>query len=142
MLKIGFEKGHSFRLKKAPEAEIVLPALAGLDLSGACQGELKGFDSEKDVEIHVSGSSKLDGSLGAGKAKLDVDGASSISLTGRCAISRAFGVRFQSPRLPEFLLKQCKLDLDGASTVEITIRVDLAHSSPRYPDRAPSKEPC
>ena len=51
----------------------MLPVLAGLELSGACQGELKGFDSEKDVNIHVSGSSKLNGSLGTGKAILGVE---------------------------------------------------------------------
>ena len=38
VLKIGIEKGHSFRLKKPLEAEIVLPALEGLELSGACEG--------------------------------------------------------------------------------------------------------
>ncbi len=34
-LKLGFEKGHNFQLKKSPEAQIVLPILSGIDLSGA-----------------------------------------------------------------------------------------------------------
>jgi eukaryotic-like serine/threonine-protein kinase len=122
LLKIGLEPGHSFRLKKPLEAEIVLPALEGLELSGACQGELKGFDSEKDVEIHVSGSSKLKGSLDTGKAKLGVHGASSISLTGS-AQSAQLSVHGSSHlMLPEFLMKQGDLKLDGASTAEITLR--------------------
>jgi hypothetical protein len=37
--------------------EIVLPALAGLDLSEATKAHLEGFDAEKEVAVHVSGAS-------------------------------------------------------------------------------------
>jgi hypothetical protein len=122
VLMIGLERGHSFRLKKPLEAEIVLPALAGVDLSGACQGELKGFESEKDVNIHVSGSSKLKGSLGAGKAELGAEGASSISLTGSAQRAQLSAHGSSHLTLPEFLIKQGGLKLDGASNADITVR--------------------
>src|SRR5262249_45980035 len=122
VLKIGLEKDHSFQLKKPLEAEIVLPELSGLGLSGACQGELKGFDSEKDVAISISGSSKLKGSLGTAKAKLGVSGASSISLTGAANVAQLAASGSSHLTLPEFVVKQGALDVSGASTAEITVR--------------------
>jgi hypothetical protein len=122
LLKIGRENGHSFQLKKPLEAEIVLPTIEGLELSGASQGELKGFDFEKDVAIHVSGSSKLMGSLGTGKAEFDVDGASSLSLAGSAQSAQLSAHGSSHLMLPEFLVKQCELDLGGASTAEINVR--------------------
>ena len=95
-LEIRLENGHSFRLSKPLEAEIVLPTLAGLKLSGASEGILKGFDSEKDVEIELSGSSKLKGALGAEKTTLEVGGGSSISLTGTRGKSSTNSGRSQS----------------------------------------------
>jgi serine/threonine-protein kinase len=122
VLKIGLEKDRSFQLKKPLEAEIVLPELAALGLSGACQGELKGFDSETDVTINISGSSKLKGSLGTAKAKLGVSGASSISLTGAAQIAQLEASGSSHLTLPEFVVKQGALDVSGASNAEITIR--------------------
>jgi hypothetical protein len=121
-LKIGLEKGRNFSLSKPLEAEIVLPALAGLELSSASQGDLKGFNSEKDVTIDLSDSSRLKGSLGAEKAILKIGGASSISLTGTAQSARISAEGSSHLTLPDFLIKQCELDLDGASTAEITLR--------------------
>jgi hypothetical protein len=109
-------------LKKPLEAEIVLPALAGLTLSGASEGELKGFDSENDVAIQISGSSKLKGSLGAGKAILSAGGASSLSLTGSAKSAQLTAEGSSHLALPEFIAKQGKLTLGGASTALITVR--------------------
>jgi serine/threonine-protein kinase len=121
-LRISLEKGHSFELTKSPEAEIVLPALSGVDLSGASAGHLEGFDSEKDVAIQVSGSSKLDGSLGTGKAKVTAGGASNVSLTGNAEAAEVTVHGASHLSLSEFPLKQCKIDLSGASTAAITVR--------------------
>jgi eukaryotic-like serine/threonine-protein kinase len=122
LLKLSFEKGHSFRLKKSPEAEIVLPVLAGIELSGASAGHLEGFDAEKEFAVAVSGASKLNGSLAAAKAKFDSSGASSVTLTGSADSAEILGHGASHLELAEFALKQCKLDLSGASTTEITVR--------------------
>ena len=89
LLKIGLEERPELQTEKSPEAEIVLPALAGIDLSGASTGHLEGFDSEKDVAIHLSGASKLDGSLGSAKAKIDDQRCQLVDLDGRSASGRA-----------------------------------------------------
>ena len=122
VLKIGLEKGQSYRLKKSPDAEIVLPDLAGLELSEASQGELKGFDAEKDVELLSSGSSKLKGALRTEKAEIEVSGASSISLIGAALSAKLTASGSSHLTLPEFPLKHGEIDVSGASTAEINVR--------------------
>ncbi len=121
-LKIGLEKGHSFSLKNPLEAEIVLPVLAGLELSGASEGYLVGFDSEKDVAIDISNSSKLNGSLVAEKAKLKVDGTSRLTLAGSALSAELSADGSSRLTLREFIVKKCKLHLDGSAKAEITVR--------------------
>ena len=122
VLTIEIEKGHGFQLKKSPEAEIVLPVLAGVELSGASVGRLEGFDSEKDVAIDLSGASKLEGALAAAKVKVKVGGASHLSLTGKADSAELSSEGASHLKLAEFPLKQGKLDLSGAGTAEIVVR--------------------
>jgi len=121
-LKIGLEKGHSFQLRKPLEAQVVLPVLAGLELAGASAGELDGFDSEKDVAIHVSGSSSLKGSLGTAKAVIGLSGASTLALTGKAQRAELSAQGSSQLKLPEFLVRQCEVALGGASTGEIAVK--------------------
>ena len=121
-LKIGLKKDQNFKFEKSPEAEIVLPALARIELSGAAKGHLEGFDSEKDVAVHLSGASKLDGALSSVKAKLETSGASSLTLTGGAQEAELLGSGASHLVLSEFPVKQGKLDLSGASTAEIVVR--------------------
>jgi serine/threonine-protein kinase len=121
-LKIGLEKGHSFSLKKPLEAEIVLPTLAELELTGSSEASLAGFDSEKDVVIEISNSSELNGSMVAETAKLKLDGASRLSLTGSAGSAQLSAGGASRLSLREFALKKCELRLEGASRAEITVR--------------------
>jgi eukaryotic-like serine/threonine-protein kinase len=122
LLKVGLKKNQSYKLEKSPEAEIVLPALVGVDVSGASKGHLEGFDSEKDVAVHLSGASKLDGSLRSEKAKLETSGASSLTLTGGAQAAEVTGSGASHLLLGEFPLKQGKVDLSGASTADIVVQ--------------------
>ncbi len=122
LLKLGFEKDHNFKLKKSPEAEIVLPVLSGVDLSGASAGHLIGFDAEKEVDIDVSGASNLDGSLGAARTKFDASGASSVTLKGSSDSADISAHGASHLKLADFALKRCKLDVSGASTTEFALR--------------------
>ncbi len=122
LLKIGLEKNRSFQLKKAPEAEIVLPVLAGVDMSGATIGHLEGFDSEKEVSVHMTGASKLDGTLSSAKARLETSGASRVTLHGGAQEAELLASGASQLLLGEFPLKQGKLELSGASTADIVVR--------------------
>ena len=122
LLKIGLKKDQSYRLEKSPEAEIVLPSFAGIDLSGASQGHLEGFDAESQVTVHLSGASKLDGTLRSAKAKIETSGASSLTLTGGAQAAEVSGSGASHLKLTGYPLKEGKLDLSGASTADIVVQ--------------------
>ncbi len=78
-LKIGMRPHLSIRGSITREAKITMPALKKLRLSGASRGTAKGFSSEENFELHLSGASTLDTDIEAGKTKLETTGASKLS---------------------------------------------------------------
>ncbi len=120
-LTIGLESG-SYQLKKPLAAEITMPTIARLDLGGATRTTLAGFDSERDLKVKVSGSSKLSGAIRAQRADFTLDGASTLALSGSAGAARLVSHGSSDLKLGEFPLKQCELDLDGASTAEIAVQ--------------------
>ena len=81
-LQIGLERGLNYRLKEPLKAEIVLPALEGLDVGGASKAVVEGFRSEQDFKLRLHGASKIEGSISFGDASIDVSGASHLTLNG------------------------------------------------------------
>jgi hypothetical protein len=82
-LKIGLKPGQVYSIRDATmQAEVTMPELTGLDLSGASQATITGFESAKDLSVDLSGSSSLRGDIEAGNAGYDVSGSSDVSLTG------------------------------------------------------------
>jgi hypothetical protein len=77
-LKIGLKRAiPSFRTLKA---EITMPDLYELKLSGATRGTIKGFSSTEDFDLELSGASSLDISdMAAGDIKFEISGASRVS---------------------------------------------------------------
>jgi serine/threonine-protein kinase len=123
-LQVGLESG-SYSLKTPLTAEITLPTIARLDLSGASKTTLNGFDSERDTEIKVSGASQLSGMIKTAKAEIAVDGASIALLSGSAAAGRLVANGSSHLKLGEFRLKQCEVDLDGASTAQIEVHSEF-----------------
>ncbi len=65
-----------------PKAEITMPDLRELSLSGATNGSIEGFSSSHDIVIDLSGASDLKGNITAGDAQFTISGESSIELEG------------------------------------------------------------
>jgi len=81
-------------------AEISMPQLHSLELSGATHGTVSGFSSTESLEVELSGASSLDlAEMSAGDVEFDVSGASKV--TGDITASDA------------------KFDLSGASTAQL-----------------------
>ncbi len=121
-LKIGLEPRRGFQFKKPLTAEIMLPTLIGLDMSGASTAHLKGFESEKTLTLNVSGASTLDGAIGVENADVLVDGSSTISLTGRAASARLSADGASQLKLAEFVLSACEVSIDGASRAAVKVK--------------------
>lgn len=83
------------------KAEITLPELHALRLSGATHGVATGFSSTHNLTLTLSGASSLDSEISAGYVEINLNGAS--RLQGEVTAS-----------------EDAKLVIEGASTVELT----------------------
>lgn len=153
-LKIDLNPRHIFTDftlgAKTLKAEITMPVLYGLDLSGASTGTVNGFKSAEDFSLVVSGASSLEtvnltvgdakfevsgasrvsGNMTADDAEFKVSGASSIELSGSAndiilVVSGASQVD-----LSDFPLDDAAVELSGASEITINSkgRLDTALS--------------
>jgi hypothetical protein len=59
-------------------AEITMPELVGLNLSGASTGQVGGFRTQEPFDLQLSGASSLRGDLEVGDARINVSGASTV----------------------------------------------------------------
>jgi len=78
-LKIGMKPHLRIRGSITLEAKISMPVLKKLRLSGASKGTAKGFSSEEDFDLHLSGASTLDIDIEAGKTRVETTGASKLN---------------------------------------------------------------
>jgi serine/threonine-protein kinase len=120
-LKVGLQDNQSYELRTRLEAEITLPTLTALDLSGASQTTLEGFKNENELKLRMKGASKLDGSLGVEKAEIDANGASSVSLAGTAKSARIKGGGASQLKLGDFRFRDCAISLEGASTAQLAV---------------------
>jgi hypothetical protein len=82
-LKIGLKPRRSYQLKNTTlEAEVTMPALAGLDLSSGSHVNIAGLQSAEDFDVNLSSGSHLRGDLEAGNADFDISGGSHLTLSG------------------------------------------------------------
>ena len=76
-LIIGLKPGSYFN--NNVKAVITVPALSKLVVSGASRGTAKGFRSADDFDLEVSGASRAEVDIEAGKTTVDVSGASRVA---------------------------------------------------------------
>jgi hypothetical protein len=102
-------------------ATVTMPQLSGLDISGASRGTLSDFSSTKNLNITVSGASKVSGDITAGDADFDIDGASTIQLEGAAnnMIAKVDGAsRFN---LGGFIVNDADITFSGASSGTVNL---------------------
>jgi len=64
------------------QAEVTMPELAGLELSGGCDGTVTGFESTKALDLDLSGGSDATLTGSAGDVTIDISGGSEADLSG------------------------------------------------------------
>ncbi len=105
---------------KTLKAEITMPALDGLQLSGASTGTITGFKSPHDFSLGVSGASSLEMfDIIVGDAEFEVSGASRVS-GNMTANNVEFGVSGASSAELSGLAEDIVLEVSGASRVDLT----------------------
>ena len=111
---------------KTLRASVTMPQLHGLTVSGASHGDVYDFSSTEDVDITVSGASRVNGDITAGNVEFDISGASTIQLEGSAndMVASASGAsRFN---LGSFTVNNANVNFSGASsgTVNLDGRLD------------------
>ncbi len=122
-LKIGLTQPMPFRTLKA---EITMPDLYELSLSGATRGTVKGFSSSHDFILGLSGASRLSGDITAGDAQFIASGVSTIQLQGSADDMTVNASSASRVELASFPVNNAQVILSGASrgTVNLGGRLD------------------
>jgi len=141
-LKIGLKS--IIRLGPATlKAQVGMPLIRGLELSGASKGTLSGFSSQEemditvsgasslelvdmttgDLKLDVSGASRLNGSAAGGDADFEVSGASIVQLEGSAGNLVADASGASRIMLAAFTVANADVTLSGASSGTVNIRV-------------------
>jgi len=122
-LKIGLTQPMPFRTLKA---EITMPDLYQLSLSGATRGTVQGFSSSHDFILNLSGASRLSGDITAGDAQFIASGASTIQLQGSADDMTVNASGASRVELASFPVNNAQVILSGASrgTVNLGGRLD------------------
>lgn len=155
-LRIGLKSGlHLFSLGHFDgnvKAIITMPKLRKLTASGACSGTARGFKSGDDFDLELSGASRAEINIEAGKTTASISGAARVSgelraeniglkLSGasRCELAGTGGdTRLDlsgasQADLAGFQVKNADVDLSGASRAKInmsgTLNADLSGAS-------------
>lgn len=136
-LRIGLKPSRNFLLTNATlEAEVTMPELVGLDLSGSSEANISGFESTKSLVVDLSGSSDLLGDIQAGDTRFDISGNSRVTLTGSAGDIEVGASGSSEADLSEFPAEDGSVDASGASTVTVNLRgrldADASGSSDIY----------
>jgi len=118
-LKIGLKPDVSKVSNATLEAEITMPELTGLDISGASNASISGFKSTKNLTVDLSGSSSLRGDIEAGDTSFDLSGSSDVNLTGSAGNLTLEASGSSDVDLSDFPVADAKIDASGASTVTV-----------------------
>lgn len=117
-LMIGLEPLQNFDLQNVTlKAEVTMPELVGLNLSGASRAQISGFSSAKDFKVGLSGSSYLSGDIVTGDAALDLSGSSYLTLTGSGGDLRVGASGSSEINLADFPVNNAIIDISGSSSV-------------------------
>jgi hypothetical protein len=141
-----------FHTKGDLNAEIGLPNLNSLAVSGDSKGSARGFGSSNDLKLNVSGASQLDvdmeagdtvielsgvskikGYLDAQKTKIRISGVSTCELEGASGNSDLDVSGASTASLEDFQLEDVNIKVSGASTAIINtdgiLNLDISGAS-------------
>jgi len=105
---------------------VAMPQLRGLTVSGASRGDIYDFSSTEDLDITVSGASRVNGDITAGNVEFDISGASTIQLEGSANDMVASVSGASRCNLGSFPVNNADVNFSGASsgTVNLNGRLD------------------
>ena len=129
-------RGTRFYHSVTTRAEITLPDLYFLELSGGSRADITGFSSGHNFEVNMSGGSHLNGDISTGDADFELSGGSQAELEGAgddLTIDASGGSQID---LEEFPIANADISMSGGSQATInisgTLDADLSGGSRIY----------
>lgn len=119
-LRIQMESGQIYN-SATLRAEVTMPALVDLELSGASRGTVTGFDAAESVTIEVSGASSLRGDWNTGDARMNVSGASRVELEGAGQDLNLEASGASRAELGDFAVVNADVEVSGASNAIVNV---------------------
>jgi hypothetical protein len=127
-LRIGLKPGRSYNVRSATlQAEVTMPELRRLDLSGGSDATLTGFKSTAALDVDLSGASSLRGDIEAGDARFDLSGGSDLTLTGSAQDVTIDASGSSELDLADFPVADVDVHASGSSNVTLNLggRLDV-----------------
>jgi ABC-type uncharacterized transport system auxiliary subunit len=119
-LRIGFKPMLSFNFRNTTlRADVTMPDVEGLELSGATRTRIAGFSNDKKVDVEVSGASQLSGDISSAEMRIEASGASRAELSGTTGPLDARASGASSLRLQDLKSTDTRVDASGASNITV-----------------------
>ena len=103
---------------------IEMPKLESLELSGACDGEIKGFENF-DMELSLQGASELEARIRPDYLEIDMNGASKLDLDGSAEKIEARVTGASKLNALDFRTDTGELNVNGASKATVFVTDEL-----------------
>ena len=119
-LQIGLKPSRSYGLINATlEADVTMPELSGLDLSGGSNVTFDGFSMSSPFSADLSGGSHLKGDVDAGDATFEVSGGSWVTLSGSAGDLMVNASGGSHAELGELAVANAAVDASGGSHITV-----------------------
>lgn len=132
-LHLGYKSNGWNNNRKVVIVTITMPALQGVDFSGASTATVSKFSGVTNMDIEVSGASKVNMDLSASKVSMDLSGASSLTLTGQSSVLNGEISGASSFKGRDFQAKEVNMEASGASSAAVVannaLRADASGAS-------------
>jgi hypothetical protein len=127
-LRIGLKSGIAIS-RATLEADVTLPSLAGIDVSGASTVTPRGSVASSPFDLTVSGASTFDGELALDHATVVLSGASHAVLSGSARSVEASVSGASQLEAGDLSLDSLTVDLSGASNAAVGVTGTISASA-------------
>ncbi|MCO6451103.1 MAG: DUF2807 domain-containing protein [Caldilineales bacterium] len=103
------------------KAKVTMPVLTNLTASGAVSANLSGFESSQDLQVDVSGASRVQGDIQPGDLSADVSGGSTLRLTGSGGDADVTASGASTADLADFPVVNANAEASGASRINLNV---------------------
>ncbi len=119
-VRLSLKPGYNYNFSGPTlKAEVRMPSLAELALSGASSALLRGFESSHPLRLDLSGSSRVDGDAVVGVARFSLSGSSEVRLNGSCASLDLDISGGSTADLADFYAEDVNVNASGASEADV-----------------------